>query len=157
MSNKHQVHNLYYNEERSLWRFEEPMNQFYQIALKEMKNGLKQSHWMWFMFPQIQGLGHSRTSQYYAICDLSEAEMFMTERFGNKLIDLCKELLDSPETDAERIFGYVDAMKLQSCMTLFSLVESANKPVFQGVLDKFFNGEKDQKTIDIIEKQGKQR
>jgi uncharacterized protein (DUF1810 family) len=147
----------YYNEERSLWRFEEPMNQFYQIARKEIRNGLKQSHWMWFMFPQIQGLGHSRTSQYYAIRDLSEAEMFMTEGLGNKLLDLCKELLDSPETNAERIFGYVDAMKLQSCMTLFSLVENDKKPVFQAVLDKFFNGEKDQKTIDIIKKQGKQR
>jgi uncharacterized protein (DUF1810 family) len=112
---------------------------------------------MWFMFPQIQGLGHSRTSQYYAIHDLSEAQMFMAEGFGNKLIDLCKELLNSPETNAERIFGYIDAMKLQSCMTLFSLVESANKAVFQAVLDKFFNGEKDHKTIDIIEKQRNQR
>jgi uncharacterized protein (DUF1810 family) len=134
----------------NLERFIEAQRINYQQALSEIKNGRKQSHWMWYIFPQIAGLGFSETSRFYAIRDLDEATAyFRHEILGTRLVEISEALLQLPTNNAHSIFGSPDNMKLQSSMTLFSLVESTN-PVFQAVLDKFFNGKPDQKTIQRL-------
>ena len=137
----------------NLKRFIQAQEASYQQALTEIKNGKKQSHWMWFIFPQIQGLGFSETSRYYAIRDLAEAEEFVKHPvLGSRLIGICNELLKLESKDAKKIFGYPDDVKLKSSMTLFSSLPHAD-PVFRLVLEKFFNGSQDDKTLQIIQKQ----
>lgn len=122
----------------------------YQIALTEIKNGRKKSHWMWYIFPQIKGLGLSQVSKYYAINDIEEAKNYLSHPIlGRRLIEISNELLKLNTEDALSIFGSPDDIKLKSSMTLFSLVEKTN-PVFQLVLDKYFKGEKDSQTMQII-------
>jgi uncharacterized protein (DUF1810 family) len=135
----------------SLNRFIEAQQTHYPIALAEIKQGKKRSHWMWYIFPQIEGLGFSETSKFYAIKDIEEAEAFLKHPdLGNRLISICNELLKQGEKNANIIFGSPDDLKLKSSMTLFSLVPNAD-PVFQLVLNKFFNGEQDRKTMSILE------
>ena len=122
----------------------------YSDALKEIKNGKKISHWMWYVFPQIKGLGKSDTAKWYAIKDLQEARDYLNnEILSNRLEQVCKALLDLDCNDAYKIFGSPDDMKLKSSMTLFEIAAPENK-IFKRVLDKYFNGERDQKTIEII-------
>ena len=122
----------------------------YSDALKEIKNGQKISHWMWYVFPQIKGLGKSDTAKWYAIKDLQEAKDYLNnEILSNRLEQICKALLDLDCNDAYKIFGFPDDMKLKSSMTLFEIAAPDNK-IFKRVLDKYFNGERDQKTIEII-------
>lgn len=136
----------------TLQRFIEAQEADYQIALKEIRNGKKQSHWMWYIFPQIKGLGFSETSKFYAIKDTIEAEAFLKHPIlGQRLVEISKELLKFDNKDANQIFGSPDDLKLKSSMTLFSTLQGAN-PVFQSVLDKFFDGEKDEKTMQIIKR-----
>ncbi len=133
-----------------LQRFLSAQQNGYPTALTEIKNGKKQSHWMWFIFPQIQGLGFSETSKFYAIKDMGEAEAFLQHPvLGSRLIEICKALLDLDNTNATQIFGSPDDMKLKSSMTLFGATPNAD-PVFALVLDKFFRGMKDEKTLRII-------
>ncbi len=133
-------------EENNLTRFIKAQESDYESALSEIKNGRKRSHWMWYIFPQVQGLGFSETSRYYAIKDLQEAEGFLKHPvLGNRLIEICDELLKLPFDDAIRIFGSPDDMKLKSSMTLFGSLET--NLVFSKVLDKFFKGGKDNKTL----------
>ena len=133
-----------------LTRFTVAQKETYQTALKEIKNGHKRTHWMWYIFPQIYGLGHSSTSQYYAIHSLNEADAFLQDPFlGENLVTICHALLVLETNDATEVFGKPDDMKLMSSMTLFSLVTDAN-PVFQNVLDKFFNGKRDFRTLKIL-------
>lgn len=122
----------------------------FAMALSEIKAGKKRSHWIWYVFPQIQGLGHSVTSKYYAISDIEEAGVFLNHPvLGKRLIRISRELLDLPSNDAYVIFGSPDDLKLKSSMTLFSMVPAAD-PVFDEAIKKFFNGEKDEKTIRIL-------
>ena len=140
-------------KENNLKRFIDAQEADYQIALSEVKNGKKQSHWMWYIFPQIQGLGFSETSKFYAIKDLKEAEEFLKHVIlGVRLIHICNELVKLKGNDANKIFGSPDDVKLKSSATLFSSLPDTN-PVFQSVLDKFFNGKKDSKTLQIIGKE----
>ena len=140
------------NNDTSLTRFLDAQHEDYEQALSEIKSGRKQSHWMWYIFPQVQGLGFSSTSKYYAIQDLHEAEEFLKHPvLGDRLIAICNELLKLKSNDANNIFGSPDNMKLKSSMTLFSSLNM--NPVFQLVLDKFFEGTKDEKTLGIIGKQ----
>jgi uncharacterized protein (DUF1810 family) len=105
---------------------------------------------MWYIFPQIQGLGLSPTSRLYAIKDLHEAqEFFQDPLLGNRLVNICNELLALKTSDAHAIFGSPDDLKLKSSMTLFASINNVNQ-VFQLVLDKFFNGTRDDKTLRII-------
>jgi len=135
-----------------LQRFINAQSKNYSEALSEIRNGRKRTHWMWYIFPQIQGLGMSETSRFYAIKDLHEAADFLNHPvLGSRLIRICDELLHLKSDDAHSIFGSPDDLKLRSSMTLFSSVPSAN-PVFQKVLDKFFEGKKDEKTLTILEK-----
>lgn len=139
-------------KENNLKRFIDAQESDYKIALSEIKNGRKRSHWMWYIFPQIQGLGFSETSKFYAIKDIDEAEAFLKHPvLGSRLVEICNELLQLKSNDANRIFGSPDDLKLQSSMTLFSSLQT--HPVFQLVLDKFFNGTKDNRTLQIIDKQ----
>ena len=108
---------------------------------------------MWYIFPQIQGLGFSETSKVYAIKDINEAEEFSKHPvLGSRLIDICNELLELKSNDANKIFGTPDDVKLKSSMTLFSSLPNTN-PVFHLVLEKFFNETKDSQTLRIIGKQ----
>jgi uncharacterized protein (DUF1810 family) len=139
--------------EQNLQRFIVAQNRDYETALSEIKNGRKQSHWMWYIFPQIQGLGFSDTSRFYAIKDVNEAEAFLRHPvLGSRLVEICNVLLGLECTDANKIFGSPDDVKLRSSMTLFSTLPDADR-VFKLVLEKFFNGTKDNKTLQIIDKQ----
>jgi uncharacterized protein (DUF1810 family) len=131
----------------NLQRFVIAQQEKYNDALLEIKNGAKQSHWMWFIFPQIKDLGFSEYNLYFAINDLEEAKQYYNHPvLGKRLIEISKELLKIKNKTALEIFGNPDAQKLQSSMTLFSLINNSN-PVFQEVLDKYYNGDKDEKTI----------
>ena len=137
-------------KENNLKRFTDAQQTSYQTALAEIRNGKKRSHWMWYIFPQIQGLGFSETSMFYAIKDLNEAEEFLKHTvLGSRLLAICNELLQLESNDANKIFGSPDDLKLKSSMTLFAALPDTN-PVFQLVLEKFFNGRKDDKTLGII-------
>jgi len=139
--------------EDQLARFLEAQRSDYQIALSEIKNGRKRGHWMWYIFPQIKGLGFSETSKFYAIKDRTEAEDFLKHPIlGARLIAICNELLKAGCNDANRIFGSPDDLKLKSCMSLFSSLTPTD-PVFQLILEKFFHGTKDNKTLGIIDQQ----
>jgi len=133
-----------------LERFINAQEQEYAIALAEIKNDRKRSHWMWYIFPQIQGLGFSEMSKRYAIKSLDEAEAYMQHPvLGQRLIEICTALLQIKSNDAHAIFGNPDDLKLKSSMTLFASLPDAY-PVFQSVLDKFFNGETDSQTLHLI-------
>ena len=135
---------------QNLQRFTDAQLKTYTRALTEISQGRKQSHWMWYIFPQVQGLGFSEMSRLYAIKDLNEAQAFLQHPIlGKRLIGICEELLQLKENNPTKIFGSPDDMKLQSCMTLFSVVPGAHM-VFQLVLDKFFGGQKDEKTLRIL-------
>jgi uncharacterized protein (DUF1810 family) len=136
--------------EYKLERFIEAQNGTYEIALAEIRAGRKRSHWMWFVFPQIQGLGFSETSRYYAIKDMDEARAFLHHPvLGPRLIEICAALLKLDSNNAGDIFGSPDDMKLRSSMTLFAEVGDTDK-VFTLVLDKFFKGLKDDKTLRLL-------
>lgn len=137
---------------QNLERFLSAQQNCYEDALKEIQQGRKRSHWMWFIFPQIIGLGHSPIARYYSIKDLQEAKAFLEDEIlGKNLIRISKALLDIESNDAEEVMGWPDNMKLKSSMTLF-LMADPQCSVFQKVLDKFFDGEKDFQTIKILEK-----
>ena len=139
--------------EQGLERFIKAQKAFYKEALEEIHHGQKQSHWMWFIFPQIIGLGRSETAQYYSIKNLQEAKDFLNDEvLGANLRGISEALLKVDSNDAEDVMGWPDDMKLKSSMTLF-LEADPQCEVFQKVLDKFFDGEKDQKTIKILEHQ----
>jgi uncharacterized protein (DUF1810 family) len=134
----------------SLTRFVEAQTRSYPAALSEIQSGRKRSHWMWFIFPQIQGLGFSETARFYAIQDLREATEYARHPvLGPRLVEISTALLGLKSNDANDIMGSPDNLKLKSSMTLFAAVPEAN-PVFQAVLNKFFGGAQDEKTLRII-------
>ncbi|NVM67747.1 uncharacterized protein (DUF1810 family) [Mucilaginibacter sp. SG538B] len=141
------------NTKQHLKRFLDAQDSDYETALAEIKSGRKRSHWMWYIFPQIAGLGSTATSRHYAIKDIQEATDFLfDETLGPRLVNICKALLELPTNDAFEIFGDPDHLKLRSSMTLFDAVP-ATFPVFGQVLDKFYRGERDQRTLDILKQQ----
>lgn len=124
----------------------------YEQALGEIRRGKKVSHWIWYIFPQIRGLGRSSTAQYYALGSLEEARQYLEDLLLRKrLIEISEELLKQ-EGRIEGIVGYVDAMKIRSCMTLFSEADP-DIEVFGKVLNRFYGGQPDQKTLEIIRNQ----
>ena len=134
----------------TLDRFVESQAGNYPAALAELQNGRKRSHWMWFIFPQIQGLGFSETARFYAIQDLREAEGYARHPvLGPRLVEISTALQGLKSNDASAIMGSPDDVKLKSSMTLFAAVPDAN-PVFRAVLEKFFGGAQDEKTLRII-------
>ncbi len=141
------------NDYDSLNRFLIAQQNYYRTALQEMKSGRKQTHWIWYIFPQIVGLGYSETAQYYAIKNMKEAKAFLKNSTLRKnLLEISQVLLEVNSNDAVKVMGWPDNLKLKSSMTLFALAEPECE-VFQKVLDKFFQGEKDKKTIRILSDQ----
>ncbi|MFH6995303.1 DUF1810 domain-containing protein [Flavobacterium sp. FlaQc-48] len=134
-------------------RFLDAQNKLYLTAFSEIKKGKKQTHWMWFIFPQIKGLGKSNVSNYYAIANLNEAKEFLNHPILAKhLIEITGLLLTFRRKSIESLMGDLDARKLCSSMTLFAQVEGAH-PVFQEVLNAFFAGYSDPLTLSIISTQ----
>lgn len=122
----------------------------YQTALTEMKQGKKISHWIWYVFPQIQGLGWSGTTAYFSIKDLSEAKDYYAHPIlVARLKEITETLLHIGTDDPMAVFGYTDAFKLRSCMTLFKHA-APEQDLFQKVLDKFCHGNEDEKTLKIL-------
>ena len=135
-----------------LERFVQAQEGSYARALQEIKNGRKTSHWMWCIFPQLSGLGHSQTARYYAIRDRAEAAAYMAHPvLGSRLLEISSELLKLKSSDAREIMGWPDDLKLKSSMTLFGLV--SREPVFRQVLEQYFGGEEDQYTVQAISRQ----
>lgn len=131
-------------------RFLEAQDRDYGAALAQIKAGRKQSHWMWYIFPQIAGLGFSSTSKFYAIKDAAEAESYLRHPvLGARLVEISTALLEIKGKTANRIFGSPDDLKLKSSMTLFAALDETNE-VFRKVLDKYFDGAKDERTLEII-------
>lgn len=121
----------------------------YDRALQEVKNGKKMSHWMWFVFPQIVGFGHSNNTKYYAIKSADEARAYLKDEIlGTRLREMCEALIELPQSNPAEIFGNPDWMKLGSSMTLFDYVSPND--IFAKVLDKYFSGSRDLKSISII-------
>ncbi|MFB6348590.1 DUF1810 domain-containing protein [Moraxella sp. ZJ142] len=134
-----------------LSRFETAQALVYPQAWRELQNGKKKSHWMWYIFPQIQGLGQSAMSVKYAINDLSEAHAYLNHPIlGLRLIECCTLLLHFDDKTAVEIFGEIDALKLHSSLTLFSLVQD-NQPIFDQLLRQFFAGKLDDKTVQLVQ------
>jgi uncharacterized protein (DUF1810 family) len=138
-------------ETSNLERFVDAQKADFPVALSEIQNGRKRSHWMWYIFPQLQGLGHSATSRYYALKDSNEAADFLRHPvLGKRLIQICSELLNLESNDASQVFGNPDDLKLKSSMTLFALLPETD-PVFALVLKKFFYGAKDDRTVHLVQ------
>ena len=136
-----------------LERFIEPQEQDYEQALKEIRNGRKVSHWIWYIFPQLRGLGKSYMSDYYGIRDLDEAKAFLQDPYlGNHLQKISEALLNLDNDNATQIMGRPDDMKLKSSMTLFACADPENA-VFEKVLEKFYNGHKDGRTLKMLSKE----
>jgi uncharacterized protein (DUF1810 family) len=121
----------------------------YERALEELRGGLKRSHWMWFVFPQVAGLGRSPTAQHYAIASLGEARAYLAHPVLGPRLRECAAVVAELPAGAEAIFGGIDAMKLRSSMTLF-LRAAADEPVFRRVLDRHFAGAPDPMTDQIL-------
>lgn len=131
----------------NLDRFISAQEMDYATALQEIKLGYKRSHWMWYIFPQIAGLGYSPMAKKYEIVDMGEAKAYMSNEYlKNNLIEITRALLECGNDDIEEIMGFPDNLKLCSCMTLFELAAPEVKE-FGMVLDKFFGGERDKKTL----------
>lgn len=122
----------------------------YELALREMNEGHKRSHWIWYIFPQIHGMGHSEPSKYYAISSLEEARAYLeNETLGPRLREITRAVLSHRKDSIETIMGsQIDAIKLRSSMTLFDLVSPDD--VFSEVLEVFFDGERDSRTLRIV-------
>jgi uncharacterized protein (DUF1810 family) len=133
-----------------LERFVKAQERVVETVTKELEAGRKQSHWMWFVFPQLRGLGHSPTAQRYGLSSPAEAEAYLAHpHLGPRLMEWTRTVLSHRDRSAEYIFGYPDYLKFRSCMTLFSRVPEA-PGVFQEALDTFYNGEPDQRTLQMI-------
>lgn len=143
-----------------LSRFVAAQRGTYDDALAEVRRGRKTSHWMWFMFPQLRGLGRSETSIHYGIADLDEARAYVAdELLGARLREIAAASLAAASLaapvgrSAADVFGSIDAMKLRSSMTLFAVVDPA-EPVFAAVLERFFGGEPDPATLELLRPAG---
>ena len=136
----------------NLSRFHEAQDRDYATALSEIRRGRKQSHWIWYIFPQIQGLGFSPTSKYYALSSLKEAKAYVEDStLRTRLHEITAALLDLDTDDASRVMGHPDDMKLLSCMTLFELAEP-DCDLYRRVIERFYRGKRDKNTLEMVTK-----
>ena len=134
-------------------RFVVAQNGVYEKALNEVKSGLKESHWMWYIFPQLDGLGFSEMAEFYGIRGLNEAREYLdNEILGSRLNEISLELLKLNKNDPVSIFGEIDSIKLRSSMTLFDYVSESSDNVFSKVIDKYYEGLKDEVTLSICDR-----
>ncbi|MDR2670247.1 MAG: DUF1810 domain-containing protein [Oscillospiraceae bacterium] len=140
------------SERRALSRFIEAQSGgVYEEALAEIRGGYKEGHWMWFVFPQMEGLGFSGMAQFYGIQDLEEAKAYLADAtLGTRLREICAALLALSANDPHRVFGSPDDLKLRSSMTLFALAAPEEK-VFADVLDKYYGGAQCARTVAMIQ------
>jgi uncharacterized protein (DUF1810 family) len=133
-----------------LRRFIEAQDPVYEQVVEELRSGRKRTHWMWFVFPQIDGLAHSSTAKHYAIADLDEARAYLADDvLGPRLFECAQLVADIDGRSAEEIFGHPDNLKLRSSMTLFAQA-SGPGDVFTAVLHKYFDGEPDDRTLELL-------
>lgn len=133
----------------NLNRFIEAQNRDYDTALAEIRAGKKASHWMWYIFPQLKGLGRSSTSEYYGLSGIKEAQAYLSDPILKaRLIEITDAVIAHKDKSTEEIFGGIDAKKLRSCMTLFSIA-APDIPVFEAVLEQFFHGVPDRNTLRL--------
>ena len=145
---EHIVDNKYF-----LDRFIQAQKGSYDTALKEIRDGHKKSHWIWYIFPQITGRGMSAISEKYAIKNIEEAKAYMADKtLRSHLLQASEALLGLECSDPSIVMGFPDDLKLRSCMTLFAIAVP-ECTVFQSVLDKYYGGEMDKKTLKILQKQ----
>lgn len=134
-------------------RFIEPQKTSYAIALEEVRKGRKASHWMWYIFPQLRGLGQSNMAWYYGIEDLREAKAYLEHPvLGRRLREITQAALGLSETDPGKVFGWPDNMKFRSCMTLFAQVSEDD--LFAKALETFFAGQEDSMTLELLKQKG---
>lgn len=134
----------------NLERFILAQDRVYPSVLAELNAGQKQTHWMWFVFPQIKGLGRSATAQHYAIASKEEARAYLEHPVLGRRLQECARIISQIEgRSAEQVFGGIDALKLRSSMTLFALT-SEEPTIFNDILNKFFDGKPDQATIGLL-------
>ena len=133
-----------------LERFVDAQATTYEQALRELRAGRKTSHWMWWVFPQVAGLGRSSTAADYAIADLAEARAYLGhDVLGPRVVECCRALLDLEDVSAEEVLGSVDALKLRSSTTLFAHADP-EQPVFREVLERFYDGREDDRTVALL-------
>ena len=133
-----------------LSRFLKAQEYDYEQALREIRSGRKRSHWMWYIFPQVQGLGFSSMAQYYAIQNLEEAKEYLAHPvLGARLKEISSALLELEGLSASEIFGYPDDLKFCSSMTLFQLAD-LDCDIFREVIEKYYDGVPDSKTVRIL-------
>ena len=138
-------------KDHSLERFVDAQERMYKMALAEVKSGKKLSHWIWYIFPQLKGLGESYNSHYYGIDDIEEARAYLNHPIlGVRLREITSVFLDLTGKNAKDVFGYLDAMKIRSCMTLFN--EVSEDDLFRNVLVRYYSGLADEKTLAILGK-----
>jgi len=138
------------SDPHNLSRFLEAQRDVYRRALAEIRCGRKRSHWMWFIFPQIDGLGFSATTKRYSIKSRAEAEAYLAHPIlGLRLLEICAAALQVEGKSALEIFGSPDDMKLKSCATLFALV-SPRDSVFHRIIDRYFDGRVDEATLELV-------
>lgn len=131
-------------------RFIKMQELYYEIALSEIKDGNKRTHWIWYIFPQLKGLGQSYNSEYYGIDGVDEVIEYMKNpHLRSNMIEICNELYKLDDS-IENIFGYPDYLKLNSCMTLFEYSIPEEK-IFGKIIDKFYNGRRDRVTLEMLE------
>ena len=137
-------------DSHNLSRFVEAQEDDYEQALAEISSGRKRSHWMWYIFPQIDGLGFSSTSRRYSIKSVAEAEAYLSHPvLGPRLVECAEAAFRVEGRSAFEIFGSPDEMKLRSCATLFACVAPAGS-VFDRLIDKYFQGRRDGKTLHLL-------
>ena len=140
------------NNAENLYRVIDAQEDVYHKVIQELRNGQKQSHWMWFIFPQIAGLGYSSTAKYYAIQNVDEARAYLAHpTVGARLLECTEIVVAHKDLSALTIFGDIDEMKLRSSMTLFAHI-AGPESVYQQALDKYFDGAQDHRTLDILAK-----
>ncbi len=133
-----------------LERFRRAQERDYEDALREIRGGRKRSHWIWYIFPQLQDLGHSGTAQYYGLSGLEEARAYMADPvLAAHLLEISEALLALDSSDPGDVMGWPDDLKLCSCMTLFELA-APEQTVFARVLEKFYSGRRDPLTLRLL-------
>lgn len=143
------THNEMEEYKFGLCRFVKAQDGVYQSALNELTEGRKRSHWMWYIFPQLKQLGYSYNSKYYGISGRDEATAYLEDPIlGPRLREVSEANLALPTDDAREVFGGIDSMKLRSSMTLFDAIAPAD--IFARVIDKYFRGRRDQRTLTLI-------
>lgn len=135
-----------------LSKFRKAHKDYYEVALSEIRKGRKETHWMWFIFPQLKGLGNSVTAEYYGIHNLEEAREFLEDEYlGDNLREISEVLLTLKTNSPREVFPHPDHMKLRSSMTLFMVASEEENSVYEKIIDKYFAALPDKWTLELLE------